>query len=222
MSTIIAVVNHKGGVGKTTLATNLAARRAHDVGTNAVKLIDTDLTNHNADDWLKLRAEVGTSPMIGRSTLTGRIYKDLLAEAPRWAAVIVDCPGSDCDETRGAMAAADVIVMPVQIGQFDTWSLGWMGRMISDMRAEGRDTPVLTVLNKVPPSCTREAADSMAMLREMGEYFTTHDTILWERQSVRSAARAGLGVHELQARGGRDEKAIAEMETVYQEVFRVR
>jgi len=216
MGVIVAVVNGKGGVGKSTISTNLAARHACS-GFN-VKLIDTDPVNKSADTWVQTRAESGIEPSIARAHLSGKIYKDLVAEAKLWDAVIVDCPGDDGLETRGAASAADVIVMPVTTGQFDTWSLGTMGKLITQLRAEGKDTPVLAVLNKVPASCTREAAESIAMLSEMKDLFDVHTQVIWDRVAVRSAARVGLGVHEL-PRSTADDKATAEMASIYAEVF---
>jgi chromosome partitioning protein len=220
MGALVAVVNPKGGAGKTTVATNLASRTAKDAGNDAVKLIDADAHQHSADDWLAARSEMAsiTVPVVARGLLSGKIYDDLRRERARWNTVIVDCPGSDSPETRGAMGAADMIVVPVGVGQTDIGALGQMAQLIMQIREGGNRTPILAVLNNVDSRCTREAKEVMDLLRTMGDYFKTHDTVLWDRQAVRSAMRAGMGVHELTGTS-HDPKATAEFETLYQEVL---
>lgn len=219
MGVLVAVVNTKGGSGKTTTATNLASWLALKSVAGKTKLIDADAHQHSADDWAETRLEANDPlPVVGRAILRGSIYTTLIAERDVWHNVIVDCPGSDSPETRGAMGAADVIVMPVGMGQSDIGALGQMGMMIRQMREGGSKTPVIAVLNRIDLKCTREAAEALAVLSTMGDYFSVHPKVLWDRQAVRTAMRSGLGVHEL-PRSSHDEKATAEFTSLFTEVF---
>jgi chromosome partitioning protein len=212
---VIAVVNPKGGVGKTALATNLASAFSQEGST---KLVDADPSQHSADDWLQWRDDAGHTG-IGRAILRGKIYPALNAERDKWDTVVVDCPGSDSDETRGAMGAADLIVMPINIGQSEIKALHQMAKLIKEMRSMGLETAILAVLNNVDVACTRECAEAREMLSATPDLFRLHDTVLWRRQAFRMAFRDGLGVHELPV-GTHDGKATAEFRTLFKEVQR--
>ncbi|MFP3681917.1 ParA family protein, partial [Pseudomonas sp. SIMBA_041] len=70
---LIAVATRKGGVGKTTIATNLAAHRASQG--HAVKFIDAD-TDEYGYMWGMLRRHKEVTPNILLAKMTGAIYSD--------------------------------------------------------------------------------------------------------------------------------------------------
>lgn len=211
---VIAVVNTKGGVGKSTVATNLASLFARDHA--KVKLIDSDADQHSSDDWLETRGEDAALKDIARQIVRGRTYQTLVAESRLWKWLVVDCPGADSSETRGAMGAADLIVMPVGMGQFEINVVDKMAKLIKVVRDSGNETPVLAVLNNADVKCTREAAEALDYLCTHADLFKVHDDVLWTRQAVRMALREGRGVHELK---DRDDKAVAEFESLYKGVL---
>jgi chromosome partitioning protein len=116
----ISVLNQKGGVGKTTLATNLAAA-AHLEGKRTL-IVDMDRQG-SALDWSAARGE--------KSKLTGLtvVKVDKALGVPRfremsngYEVIVLDGPPRIGDITRSAACAADVVVMPVQPGPFDLWA----------------------------------------------------------------------------------------------------
>jgi chromosome partitioning protein len=214
---LIAVATEKGGVGKTTIATNLAALRVGHRRT--VKLIDTD-RQESAYTWGMLRVESDIAPTIRLSKLTGNIFSELTAERESIDTVIVDAGGRDSAELRSAIAACDVLVMPIKPGQFDTWSLGKMAQLVQAARSTGRTFRAVAVLNGVSANPqSKEASEMRAVLREMSDYFSTFDGAIVDRVAFRNAAREGRGVTELD-RGMFDQKAADELSQLYAEVFR--
>lgn len=116
----IAVLNQKGGVGKTTLTTNLAAA-AHLDGKRTL-VIDLDRQG-SAFEWYTARGE--------RSKLTGltTVRADKPLAVPRfkeittgYEVIVLDGPPRLGDITRSAGVAADVVLIPVQPGPFDLWA----------------------------------------------------------------------------------------------------
>ncbi len=116
----IAVLNQKGGAGKTTLATNLAAA-AHLAGLRTL-LIDTDRQG-SALDWSAAREDGsklnGLAVVKADKALAVPRFREM---ARGYDVIILDGPPRLGDVTRAAACAADVVVIPVQPGPFDLWA----------------------------------------------------------------------------------------------------
>jgi chromosome partitioning protein len=108
---VIAVVNRKGGSGKSTVAAHLAAWFAHNG--NAVMLGDVD-RQQSTRSWLRLRSE--DLPAIAPWT----VDQNILRVPTGITHVILDTPGGmhGFDLARMVMFA-DAIVMPVCSSSFD-------------------------------------------------------------------------------------------------------
>ena len=117
----VAVLQQKGGSGKTTLAINLAAA-AHLDGARAL-VVDMD-RQASAFDWSAARQD--GSPLDGLAV----VRADRAIALPRFAEitrgyeyVFLDGPPRLGDVTQSAAVAADVAVLPIQPGPFDFWAV---------------------------------------------------------------------------------------------------
>lgn len=110
----IALIHRKGGVGKTTIATNIA--RAFQLGGLKVVLVDTD-PQGTARDWAAAQDEVEVPMTVGVDRPT------LEREIPRLTAdvVVIDGAAKVARLTVSAIKAADLILIPVQPSSFDAW-----------------------------------------------------------------------------------------------------
>lgn len=111
----IAVLNQKGGSGKTTIATHLASalsRIGHDV-----ILVDSD-PQGSARDWAAAREDQPV-PVVGidRPTLH-RDLKNLVNQDY----VVIDGAPQASDLAASAIKAADFILIPVQPSPYDVWA----------------------------------------------------------------------------------------------------
>lgn len=112
---VVVVANPKGGVGKSTLATNIAgffASRGH-----AVMLGDAD-RQHSSRLWLGLR------PAAARPISTWELGDDTLAKAPKGTThVVLDTPaGLHGWRFNDAMKMATHVVVPLQPSVFDMFA----------------------------------------------------------------------------------------------------
>lgn len=111
----IAVLNQKGGAGKTTIATHLATALQHSGHT--VLLVDSD-PQGSARDWAAVRDEHPVSVVgIDRPT----IERDLKSLAPV-DFVIIDGAPQASDLAVSAIKAADYVLIPVQPSPYDIWA----------------------------------------------------------------------------------------------------
>ncbi len=121
---VISVLNQKGGVGKTTLATNLAAGLSKN---NSVVLVDSD-PQGSARDW----KQAGTTklPVIGLDRAT--IAQDLPAVANAFDIAVIDGAPQIRDLAISAIKASDVILIPVQPSPYDIWASAELVDLIKD------------------------------------------------------------------------------------------
>jgi chromosome partitioning protein len=129
---IVALLNQKGGVGKTTLALHLAGRWA--LQGQRVLLIDAD-PQSSALDWSEQRSREGLPRLFG---VVGLARDTLHREAPELARtadhVVIDGPPRVAGLMRSALLAADLVLIPAQPSPFDGWASGEMLKLIEEAR----------------------------------------------------------------------------------------
>jgi chromosome partitioning protein len=112
---VIAVLNQKGGSGKTTIATHLA--RALQLDGHDVLLVDSD-PQGSARDWAAVREDQPV-PVVGLDRPT--IDRDLKSIA-RKEYVIIDGAPQAHDLAVSALKAAHFVLIPVQPSPYDIWA----------------------------------------------------------------------------------------------------
>lgn len=112
---VIAVLNQKGGSGKTTVATHIA--RALQLAGSDVLLVDSD-PQGSARDWAAVREDQPLTVVgIDRPT----IERDLKNVA-RKDFVVIDGAPQAADLAVSAIKAANFILIPVQPSPYDIWA----------------------------------------------------------------------------------------------------
>jgi chromosome partitioning protein len=125
---VIAVVNPKGGVGKTTLATNIAGYYA--AGKTPVMLGDID-RQASAKAWLDLRPEAA-------APIRNWEIKGAVARPPKGVThVVLDTPAQiDARRLGEVVRIADRVLVPLQPSMFDILATG---RFLEALRGEYRN-----------------------------------------------------------------------------------
>lgn len=127
---IFALLNQKGGVGKTTLATHIAGELAMRGG--HVILLDAD-PQGSALDWTQRRAQQGLPRLF---SAVGLARETLHQEAPELARradhIVIDGPPRIAALARSALLAADRALIPVQPSPYDLWASAEMVALIRE------------------------------------------------------------------------------------------
>lgn len=212
---IITVGNTKGGVGKTTLAVQLALRAALDG--RDIWLIDADRQG-TATAAIAARAEAGREPKISCAqyadgpSLRGQVS----AQRHRYGDIIVDAGGRDSAALRAALVLSDVLVVPFQPRSFDVWAMDDIAQLISEALSVRDGLAAYAVMNLADPgdrgTDNMDAADAVSGIPHL-HYLPLP---LRRRKAFASASGAGLAVSEAQPI---DKKAVLELDALYQYLF---
>jgi chromosome partitioning protein len=211
---IILIGGEKGGTGKTTIATNLAAMRA--LAGRDVLLIDTDIQG-SANYWAQSRDELGIIPRVACVQKFGKglpvEVKDL---AKRYQDIIIDAGGRDSMELRAAMVVAHKAYMPIQPSQFDIWTLNKMDVLVESSKGFNPDLQARVIISRSSTNPSVHESDIAVEILKDFDNLSLAITGIKDRIAYRKAASGGLGVSELKPK---DAKAVEEMDTLYKEVF---
>jgi len=211
---VILVANEKGGTGKTTLATNMAIMRAQH-GSD-VLLVDAD-PQGSSSEFIRVREDEQVQPSITCVSITGRgVSSEVRKLIPRYKDIIIDAGGRDSAGLRSALIVADVLIVPFLAGQYDVWGVENMDQIVGEALGLNPEMKPYLVLNKQDTNPRISiATEAEALAKEM-ENLKILDTKLGYRVAYRRSAAEGRAVNELDKR---DPKAVAELDSLYKEVF---
>ncbi len=129
---IIALLQQKGGVGKTTLATHLAGELAGPQSN--VLVVDAD-PQGSALDWTQKRTLLGLPRRFGTVGLARETLHQEVPEIARHAQhVIIDGPPRVTALARSAILAADLVIVPVQPSPYDVWASNEIVSLITEAK----------------------------------------------------------------------------------------
>ena len=212
---IVTVGNTKGGVGKTTLALNLAIARARSG--RDVWLVDGDRQG-TAQAAIALRDEAGQKPAIACATYpTGATLRSqVLHQGGRFDDTIIDAGGRDSTALRAALILSDVLLVPFHPRSYDVWALDDMAVLVEEARAVRDGLKVRAVLNCADPGeRSKDNSEAAAAVAELPLFEYLHSP-LRRRKAFANAAGAGLSVLEISPP---DRKAISELNALVTMVF---
>jgi chromosome partitioning protein len=212
---IVLVGGEKGGTGKTTLATNMAAMLA--MQGKDVLLLDTDRQG-TASFWATVRVETEIQPGVACVQKFGKGLASQVRDlADRYDEIVIDAGGRDSMELRYSLGVCDRAYIPVQPFQFDIWTLRQMDELVEIAQGLNDKLQAFIVLNRVSTNpVVREDKETQAFLQEEGfQHLGLISPVLRDRIAFRKSARDGLSVVEWK----QDKKAAEEMNQFFREVY---
>lgn len=204
---IVSFLNQKGGVGKTTLALNVAAERARTG--RRVLVIDAD-PQGSALDWAAARDISPLVTVVGLPRPT--IHREVGDLARGYDDVIIDGPPRVTDLARSAIAAADLVVVPVQPSPYDVWAADEVVKLIGEATSFKENLKSVFVINRriTKTAIGRDVAAALAAYP-----LPLASTVIAQRVVYAEAAARGLAVFEIEENG----PAAHEIELLTTELF---
>lgn len=186
---IVGILNQKGGVGKTTIAVNLAATYA--LAGLKVLLVDADPQGSSLA-WSSARDGDPLFPVIGMAKPT--LHKDLPTIAADYDMVVIDGAPRVNDLGRAAIMASDLIVIPVQPSPFDVWAAEDTVSLIREAQTFKPTIRAAFAINRkiVNTAIGRGVVDALQEFPDI----PTLDAALCQRVVYAEAAGQGLSVLE--------------------------
>jgi chromosome partitioning protein len=190
---IIAVLNQKGGVGKTTIALHLSAALA---ATGAkVMLVDAD-PQGSALDWAAARD--GEPPFAVIGLPRPNLHKEIPRHAESYDYVVIDGPPRVNELARSALLAADAVLVPVQPSPYDVWAAREIVALLRESRIFKENQIARFVINRkiVNTAIGRDVVDALAEFE-----LQVLPTALCQRVAFAESAAQGQTVLEVEPQG---------------------
>ena len=204
---VIAIVNQKGGTGKTTLATNLAAAFSD---TERVLLLDAD-PQGSSRDWSDNhpRLRLTVQALDG-----GRLVEEVGQQSPDYHWVIIDGPPGTSRTSADAVRAADLVLIPAKPGPFDVWAASDIVDAVRARRENAGNRPLAAFVITMAKPRTNLGRQVQAALEDYG--LPALESRTTERVAYPQLAIEGKSVLE-----GRDRTARAEILAMRDEIERL-
>jgi len=203
---IISFVNQKGGVGKTTIAINFAGSLARR--NRRVVLVDLD-PQGSAVKWQGVEEnqafETVHQPFMLRPS-------DIEVLAGAYDDVIIDAPPDISANTRAALSACNMAVIPVSPSSLDLWACTDTLKMIESVQSRHPDLSVTFLVNrKIPGTRTgREIRDALKAFN-----FSILEAEVCQRVAFVEAMKYGISVMQFSP----GSKAANEIELLCDEIL---
>ena len=213
---IIAVASTKGGVGKSTIAINLATT----LNQLNYQVILADADAQQSSFLLAEDRKDNGLPILNAVYIESPEELDDVIIHSSSDYLIIDCGGRDTVMFRTALIKADIIVIPVTSGQFDFWGTTDTLDLIQEANtfrvdAKQKEPYVLCVLNQARTftKTHKEIKDGLNEIVNEYKVSCAH-TVLGQREDYRRATLENQGVTEFK----RSSKAAHEMLSFVKEI----
>ena len=204
---ILTIGNTKGGVGKSTLAVNIAIARA--LAGRDVLLVDGD-EQATAMLFTELRTQqIGQAGYTAVALHGAALRTQVRQLAPKYGDIVIDVGGRDTGSLRAALTVSQTLLIPVQPRSFDIWAVGQIADLVREAREINDGLRAFVVLNAADAQ-GKDNEDAAHAIAEI-DGLELLPLLIGRRKAFPNAASAGRSVLEYVPR---DAKAESELQTL--------
>ncbi len=177
---IISIAHHKGGVGKTTLALNLAATLKPEV------IIDLDM-----HDTLTTLNQLRDIPL----PLVKCDSKNFIEVLDQDKLILIDCGGYDGEIIQKAIALSDLVIVPVNDEINELIGVAKFDHLLADLSAQ-IGSPINAFILPYRIHHATKKVDSIAEFAEKSKSFKKLNSVIRARKTYANASSFGCSVVE--------------------------
>ncbi len=190
MQKVITIAHQKGGVGKSTLALNLAVELAKRY---PLQIIDLDfqksLTIFNEN-----RKEIGLQPL---DIVSVEDHKELIEKIETSdKLLLIDSGGFDSDLNRIALVGADLIITPLSSNLIEIYGLEAFKKILQELKEIKSDIRSNVLLNNIHPQMQKGIAEIREFIAS-SSYFDMFATVIRKRSAFAKSFEEGRNVVEM-------------------------
>lgn len=197
---IVLFGHQKGGVGKSTIAINVAYQLQKKY--KDVALLDLDSQNSAVlFNQLRDSEELQTISCVKEKNIEFNNFINEYAKNKE-NLLIVDSGGYDSDINRAALIRADVIITPVGISQIEVFGLQKFRKILKEAsKALGYTVRTNVLLNNVDSRSKNRLKELREYIKENKQYFHLLETTMYSRADYKNSYGNGLTVKEYNKKG---------------------
>lgn len=196
MAKIITIANRKGGVGKTTIATNLVV---------ALQLKGKTLLVDSDEQQSSIKWNEGREEKIDSKAIFKNLADELEVLDSDYEYILIDISGKDSEVFREALLISDTLIVPIQHSIFDLEVMPYLEEKVKQAMQVNTELKSFVLINRASTNVksieVEQAKDFLA------DYptFKMVNTVIKDRKQFRDAVISSKSVTEMNSSKARDE-----------------
>ena len=211
---IVAFVQIKGGVGKSTLVTNLSVAISND--NKKVKIIDCDVRQKTSSKWVARRIDsYPKKNKIFCSIQSEELRNSVVEDSKNYDAIIIDIQGRDSPSLRTALLISDIVYIPFIPSQNDIETMEELSELLKETFVQNKNRVTLYILNNCSSHyLDKSCSDASIYLSEYSNILAPSQAQIFHRKVYNIASSEGLGIIETKDTKAKEEILILKKEVI--------